>query len=165
MIDIHIYLCFSCIWQNCFCLTILDICDVNILSLINFLWTHIMTWSSWNILILLSECLDHSAPTCKSHPLFSGAKPTFMGDFNELVNKHYPKASFFTRQLLAGLLRLEQDCNLTALSNLLQNLQPIKRSTWSSEGNKALNNLNIISSDILLEDSHDHHEPTKLSVT
>ena len=51
MIDIHIYLCFSCIWQHCFCLTILDICDVNILSLINFLWTHIMTWSSWNIFI------------------------------------------------------------------------------------------------------------------
>jgi hypothetical protein len=32
LIDIHIYLCFSCIWQPCFCLTILDICDVNILS-------------------------------------------------------------------------------------------------------------------------------------
>jgi hypothetical protein len=59
MIDIHIYLCFSCIWQHCFCLTILDICDVNILSLINFLSTHIMIWSSWNILILLSRVPDY----------------------------------------------------------------------------------------------------------
>ncbi len=40
-------------------LTILDNCDVNILTHINFLSTHIMAWSSWNILILLSRVPDY----------------------------------------------------------------------------------------------------------
>jgi hypothetical protein len=40
VMDIHIYLCFSCIWQHCFCLTILDICVVYFLC--HLLLTHLV---------------------------------------------------------------------------------------------------------------------------
>ena len=73
MIDIHIYLCFSCIWQHCFCLTILDICDVNILSHINFLWTHIMTWSLLKYTYTFKSALSFPNPLVtfyKNLPIF-----------------------------------------------------------------------------------------------
>jgi hypothetical protein len=35
----------------------------------------------------------------KIDPQFKGPYPIFTGDFNNLVDKHYPKANYVTRQL------------------------------------------------------------------
>jgi hypothetical protein len=87
-----------------------------------------------------AEDQDQFIDTGHINPLFRGPR-----EFQKLVTRHYPKANFATKQLLARLLALEQDQDLGSklLSNL-QHTQPNCITKWSSADNKILHDLQIV---------------------